>query len=104
MQANIGVVHIQMAIKELSLFDHFEKIKILWIGGHVHQDNQTSLYGLSLRKPNVDALNGAQGTITPTEVKHFPTNKNNKDLVKMFTKVKQWEWLARRQITLQAKR
>jgi hypothetical protein len=25
-------------------------------------------------------------------------------LVKMFTKVKQWEWLARRQITLQAKR
>jgi hypothetical protein len=37
----------------------------------------------------VDALNGAQGTITPTEVKHFPTNKNNKDLVKMFTKVKQ---------------
>ncbi len=79
MQANIGVVHIQMAIKELSLFDHFEKIKILWIGGHVHQDNQTSLYGLSLRKPNVDTFNGDQGTIIPIKFKHFLIDKNNKD-------------------------
>ncbi len=68
-----------MVIKELGLLNHFEKIKILSVGGHVHQDKQTSLYGLSLRKPNVDTLNGAQGTITPTKFKHFPIDKSNKD-------------------------
>ncbi len=28
----------------------------------------------------MDTLNGAQGAIIPTTFKHFPTNKNNKDL------------------------
>lgn len=63
--ANIGAMWVQMAIKELGPLHHFEKIKIFWIGGPIHQDKQTNLYSLSLRKLNVDTFNGDQGTITP---------------------------------------
>jgi hypothetical protein len=58
-QPNIGAVRVQMTIKELGPLAHFEKIRVLRVGGPFHQDKQTSLYGLSLRKPNVDTLNGA---------------------------------------------
>jgi hypothetical protein len=37
------------------------------------------MYGLSLRKPNVDTFNGDQGTIIPIKFKHFLIDKNNKD-------------------------